>query len=76
MDLIGLAAACLDEDDPQQAFTLASQALDEAERLDSALIRARILTLVHPAGRHARHPQAAELLERIRAWPTQGLRPA
>jgi hypothetical protein len=76
LDLVGLAAAHLDEGRPEQAWDVADQALDAAERLDSALINARVMGLLQAADRQSHHPRARELRDRARQWHTPGVRAA
>ncbi|MCX4740909.1 hypothetical protein ACK389_00100 [Streptomyces antibioticus] len=49
MDRIGLAAALLAEDEPEQGAAAAHQALDEAARVDSTLVASRLNTLLDAA---------------------------
>ncbi|KIZ15674.1 hypothetical protein [Streptomyces natalensis] len=68
MDAVGQAAALLDEGEPEQACTVAGQALTLAEQLESTLIKSRVKTLVDASGRFGDHPQLADLRERVTAW--------
>ncbi|MEU4049701.1 hypothetical protein AB0F09_10920 [Streptomyces olivaceus] len=49
MDRIGLAAALFDEGDAEQGAAAAHQVLDEAARIDSTLVAARLNTLLDAA---------------------------
>ncbi|MGW0771866.1 hypothetical protein [Streptomyces sp. NPDC002676] len=49
MDRIGLAAALFNEGKPEQAALEAHQALDEAARVDSAVVTSRLNTLLDAA---------------------------
>jgi hypothetical protein len=53
MDRIGLAAALLDEGEAERGVQAAHQALDEAARVDSALVHARLNTLLAAARPYA-----------------------
>ncbi|MFE9606948.1 Tat pathway signal protein [Streptomyces sp. NPDC006012] len=46
MDRVGLAAALFDEGEIEEAATTAQQALDDAARIDSALVASRLNTLL------------------------------
>ncbi len=67
MDMIGMAAAYLDEDEPERAGAVAGGALDLAERLDSTLIRSRVLTLTAATDHYANHPAIRTLHDRAAA---------
>ncbi|WNV84910.1 hypothetical protein [Umezawaea sp. Da 62-37] len=64
MDRVGHVAALLNERQPEQACSVAHQALHAAAGLDSTLIRSRILTLTDAAGPFQRHPDVLALRER------------
>ncbi|UUU44340.1 Tat pathway signal protein [Streptomyces sp. NBC_00162] len=49
MDRIGLAAALFDEGEAEAGAEAAQQALDDAARVDSALVTSRLNTLLHAA---------------------------
>ncbi|WP_327732677.1 Tat pathway signal protein [Streptomyces nojiriensis] len=49
MDRIGLAAALFDEGEAERGAQAAQQALDDAARIDSTLVAARLNTLLHAA---------------------------
>jgi hypothetical protein len=62
MDCIGLAAALLDEGDVERGAHAAHQALDDAARLDSALVHARLNTLLAAA-----RPYTTTAVDEVRA---------
>ncbi|MEV6133636.1 Tat pathway signal protein [Streptomyces violaceusniger] len=76
MDMVGMAAAHLEEDNLEEACAVAGQALDLAERLDSTLIRSRVLTLATATDRVSNHPQVVELHQRLSDWAAPGLHAA
>ncbi|WP_406296509.1 hypothetical protein OG948_13440 [Embleya sp. NBC_00888] len=63
MDMIGLTAALLDEGEPEQAAAAGAEALDLAERIDSALVVSRLNTLTESVSRY-RTAETAALRER------------
>ncbi|MFF0594235.1 Tat pathway signal protein [Streptomyces antibioticus] len=63
MDLVGLAAALFDEGEVERAATAAHQALDDAARIDSALVASRLNTL-RDATRTYRTPLVKDIRER------------
>ncbi|USQ85810.1 hypothetical protein NFX46_19895 [Streptomyces phaeoluteigriseus] len=65
MDRVGLAAALFDEGEVEQAATAARQALDDAARIDSALVASRLNTLLD-AARPYRTPSVEEVRGRAR----------
>ncbi|WP_254392448.1 Tat pathway signal protein [Streptomyces buecherae] len=65
MDAIGYAAALFDEGDPDRGAQAAHQALDDAARLDSALIAARI-NVLRQAVRPYRTTTADDIRTRVR----------
>ena len=67
MDLVGLAAAQFAEGDLDAGCATARQSIDLAAQMDSALITARINTLISAAAQHAHNPQLTDLYERVRA---------
>ncbi|MFE9007388.1 Tat pathway signal protein [Streptomyces sp. NPDC007875] len=76
MDMVGMAAAHLEEDNLEEACAVAGQALDLAERLDSTLIRSRVLTLATATDRVSSHPQVVELHQRLGGWAAPDLHAA
>ncbi|GAA2327924.1 Tat pathway signal protein [Streptomyces violaceusniger] len=65
MDRVGLAAALFDEGEVEEAATAAQQALDDAARVDSALVASRLNTLLD-ATRPYRTPLVDEVRGRAR----------
>ncbi len=65
MDRVGLAAALFDEGEAEGAVTAAQQALDDAARIDSALVASRLNTLLE-ASRPYRTPTVEEVRGRAR----------
>jgi hypothetical protein len=67
MDLVGLAAAHFAEGDLDAGCATARQSIDLAAQMDSALITARINTLITATAHHTNNPQITDLYERARA---------
>ncbi|GHJ28227.1 hypothetical protein TPA0910_26600 [Streptomyces hygroscopicus subsp. sporocinereus] len=61
MDRVGLAAALFDEGAVEEAATAAQQALDDAARVDSALVASRLNTLLD-----ATRPYRTPLVDEVR----------
>lgn len=61
MDRVGLAAALFDEGEVEQAATAAQRTLDDAARIDSALVASRLNTLLD-----AIRPYRSPLVEEVR----------